>query len=269
MERGNQHGHSLSFVIAVNNEKVLEQNALASPVFKSGHQHEILVRRGFASASAAYNDAISTTTNDIIVFMHQDIYLPDGWDERLTNSVVSLEKSGEKWGVLGCFGMSLEGAPVGYVYSNGLRRELGSPQPPTRVQSLDEIVLVVRKSSGLQFDEMLPHFHLYGTDICLEAQRMGLRNYVVANYCIHNSLPVLRLPPEFWRCAEYLQKKWRRALPISTTCIVISTSKAFMRLKRIESWFASYQRRFNKLDHQRLSSPALPLVAQAREKSDG
>jgi len=269
MERGNQNGNSLSFTIAVNNEKVFEQNVLASPVFKSGHQHEILVRRGFASAGAAYNDAISTATNDIIVCMHQDIYLPDGWDEILTKSVVSLEKSGEKWGVLGCFGISLEGAPVGHVYSNGLKRELGSPQPPARVQSLDEIVLVVRKSSGLQFDEMLPHFHLYGTDICLESQRMGLRNYAVSNFCIHNSLPVLRLPPEFWRCAEYLQKKWRRELPISTTCVVISTSKAFMRLKRIESWFASYQRRLGRLEYERLPNPALSLLAQSRDKSEG
>lgn len=261
MGQSNQHRNSLSFVIAVNNEKVFEQNVLASPIFRSGHGHEILVRRGFASAGAAYNDAISAATNDLIVCMHQDIYLPDGWDERLMMSVVSLEGSGEKWGVLGCFGISLEGGPVGHVYSNGLKRELGSPQPPVRVQSLDEIVLIIRKSSGLQFDEMLPHFHLYGSDLCLESQRMGLRNYAIANFCVHNSLPVIKLPPEFWQCADYLQKKWHRELPIATPCIYISTSKVLMRLKRVKYWLISYQKRLGRLQYERLTDHALSEVA--------
>ncbi|HUL00710.1 MAG TPA: glycosyltransferase [Nitrospirota bacterium] len=259
--------YSISFVIAVNDEKVYQENVLISPVFRFGHHHEILVKRGYSSAGEAYNDAISAASNDLVVFMHQDIYLPDGWDQKLQYEIESLERSGEKWGVLGCFGISLEDVPVGHVYSNGLSRELGFPQPPVKVQSLDEIVLVLRKSSGLRFDPMLSNFHLYGTDICLESKQMGYENYAISNFCIHNSLPVYRLPRKFWQCAEYLRIKWRRELPITTCCITISTSRIIMSMKKTWSFITSYLRPSGELVYTRLSDPSALLYADKRQIS--
>jgi hypothetical protein len=258
MTRKHHNINSISFVIAVNDEKVFQANVLTSPILKSGHNHEILVRRGFPSAGAAYNDAITTAGNDLIVFLHQDIYLPDNWDQKLKNIIESLDKLGEKWGVLGCFGTSLQGETVGHVYSNGLKRELGFTQQPVMAQSLDEIVLVIRKSGGLRFDPMLPHFHLYGTDICLESKKRGFKNYSVSNYCVHNSLPVYKLPAEFWQCAEYLRIKWRRELPIKTCCTTISSSGIIMSLKRILSWNSPHKRFSGKQEYDRLRDPSMP-----------
>lgn len=236
----NTRDTAITFVAAVNDEEVFRLNVLASPVFAAGHRHEILARRGYPSAGLAYNDALGLAKNDIVVFLHQDVYLPDKWDERLIGDIEQLESSGCNWGVLGCFGISIEGQPAGHVYSNGLNSELGGACRPVPAQSLDEMVLIFRKSRGLRFDPALRHFHLYGTDICLEAGKRGYRNFVVCNFCVHNSLPVRRLPSEFWRCVSYLVLKWKSRLPVKTCCIMLLPSIFRMQLMRfrLELWFS-------------------------------
>src|SRR5262249_5151382 len=119
------------------------------------------------------------------------------------------------------FGISQEGNYVGHVYSNGLQKELGCPQPPILAQTLDEIVLILRKSSGLTFDANLPGFHLYGTDMCIQARKRNLDSYVISNFCVHNSMPVRYLPREFWGCVEHIRQSYYRYLPLKTTCCII------------------------------------------------
>jgi len=55
------------------------------------------------------------------------------------------------------------------------------------VQTLDEIVLIFRRDSGLSFDETLPHFHFYGTDICMRAAEQGRQCYAISAFCVHNT----------------------------------------------------------------------------------
>lgn len=87
---------------------------------------------------------------------------------------------------------------------------------------MDEVVLVVRRSSGLQFDEALPGFHLYGTDICLQARKQGLKCYVVSDFCLHNSNGLSVLPSAYTRAFLYMRRKWRGYLPIKTPCMSIT-----------------------------------------------
>lgn len=252
----------ISFVICVNDEQVFRNNVLTSLVFTDEHQHELIIQRDFPSASLAYNDAITKAHNDIIVFMHQDVYLPKDWDKRLQDILFSLELSGQKWGVLGCYGISERGVPVGHVYSNGLNRELGRPQPPTPVQSLDELLLILKKSSGLRFDSKMPHFHLYGTDICLQAKERGMTNYAISNFCVHNSVAIQKLPGQFWQCAEYLRKKWQDKLPVKTCCITLYPTRSRMLLIRAISELKSFKHRLlhqYKGNQHRLSAPGTAI----------
>jgi glycosyltransferase involved in cell wall biosynthesis len=251
--------NSIAFVIAVNNEEVFRANVLASPIFHGDHPHEIIVRRNFPAASLAYNDGLDAARHDLIVFLHQDVYLPCDWVERLRSEIEALEACGRKWGVLGCFGMAMEGMPVGHIYSNGLNRELGGPHPPVPVQSLDEAVLILRKSSGLRFDSELPHFHFYGTDICLQAKRCGLESFAISNYCVHNSLSIRRLPPEFWKCASYLMKKWRDELPIKTCCAVLDSRGGKMWRARVMAELHYFRKR-RQTASKRLADPSILLV---------
>jgi hypothetical protein len=214
-----------SLVVAVNNERVLQNTLLASPAIDSGCQ--IVMKRGYKCAGEAYNSGLNDAENDIVVFAHQDVYLPVSWLVNLKLALGQLSLIDSKWGVLGSFGVT-QSRPAefrGYCYSTGLRRILGAPFPlPIAAQSLDELVLVVRRSSSLRFDSMLPGFHLYGTDICLQAKSQGLRSYIVPAFCLHNSNGIARLPADFWRAWFYLRHKWWRFLPVTTCCTTITWS---------------------------------------------
>ena len=210
---------SISFIIAVNNYHIFNNTFKTSAIFRN-HDHEIIIREGYSNSGEAFNSGIELASNDILVIAHQDIYFSDGWDKKLVELIRKIEVVDKKWGVLGSFGIDLNNEPIGYVYSNGLQQVLGfSNQTPTPAQSLDEIVLVLNKKNQLNFDPHLPSYHMYGTDICLEASKRGYSNYIISNFCIHNSLPVKKFPPEFWTCVNYMRNKWSSHLPVISPCI--------------------------------------------------
>jgi hypothetical protein len=212
----------ITFVIAVNNRELFEHNFLASPCLGQRHDHQILVQENFSSAAKAYNDAIDRAANDLIVFCHQDILLPEPWLSQIECALRHLEGHDPKWGVLGSYGKTQDGRGWGHVYSSG-RDVIGEPlERPVPVQTLDEIVLILRKSSGLRFDDSLPHFHFYGTDICLRAAQKGMKSYAVSAFCIHNTHQTLVLPKEFYECCRHIKQVWKNCLPIQTTCVRIT-----------------------------------------------
>jgi len=233
-----------SLVVASNNEHVLRHTLLASPAIDSHCQ--VIVERDSPSAGRAYNRGLDKAKADIVVFAHQDVFLSDDWFTRLSQSIRQIESSGTGWGVLGVFGATAQKPPVlnGFCYSTGLQQILGGPfSSPIAARTLDELVLVVRRSSGLRFDGQLPGFHLYGTDICLQAESTGLKNYIVPAFCIHNSNGIVRIPGEFWKAYFYLRKKWFKDLPVTTCCIRI-TRLAWPVVRRIGTeWKARLQPR--------------------------
>lgn len=213
---------------------VLENNFLASPCLRPAHSHQILVQRDFVSASRAYNDAIEKAHNDLIIFAHQDMIFPQSWLSQLERALEYLEATNPRWGVLGCYGKARNGDGVGHVYSPGRGDVGGSFEVPTEVQTLDEIVLIIRKFSGLRFDDDLPHFHLYGADVCLTAAKMGMKNYAIPAFCVHNAHQYLVLPKEFYDCCHHIKRVWKEALPIHTTCLTITRLNLPMYVRRLQ-----------------------------------
>jgi hypothetical protein len=126
------------------------------------------------------------------------------------------------WAVAGVIGIGLEPRMVGQVYCTRAGGVVGTWLcEPATVQSLDELLLIVKRSAGVCFDGRLPGFHLYGTDICLEARKRGLRSYAVPAFCIHNASGWTFLPVGYWRAYFYLRRKWWDQLPVTTPCAVI------------------------------------------------
>jgi hypothetical protein len=210
-----------SLISAVNNERVLNSNLLDSPGMTTAS--EVLLQTDCASAALAYNRGIDRAQSDILVFAHQDVYLPQTWLPDLKNALVLLSKTDPEWAVLGVWGITASGGCAGHVYCGGTMKQLGAPSNTvTEVMSLDEAVLILRKSSGLRFDERLEGFHMYGTDICMEAQRQGMKCYAISAFCIHNTNGYNLLPREFWRNYFFMRNKWSSALPITTSCTKIT-----------------------------------------------
>jgi hypothetical protein len=233
----------ITFVVAVNNREVFEHNFLASPCLRGVHAHEIVVQEQFDSAPKAYNDALGRSSNDLIVFCHQDVYLPEGWLDDLRRDLDYLAIYDPNWGVLGCAGITVDCQPWRYLYSSGLG-VIGAPlEYPIEVQTLDEVVLILRKSSGLRFDELLPHFHFYGTDICLQASKRAMKSYAISAFCIHNTNEPLVLPAEFYQCYEHIKRTWSDCLPIQTTCIRITKFNVPLYLRRLRETYLRHIRR--------------------------
>jgi hypothetical protein len=223
--------------------EVLEGNFLASPCLRKPHPHQILLQRNYISAAKAYNDAIDRAGNDLMVFAHQDMIFPESWISQLERAIGYVEAEDPRWGVLGCYGATRDGDYRGYVYSP-LDGVIGrSFECPIPVQTLDEIVLIVRKSSGLRFDDRLPHFHLYGTDICLRAAHTGMKSYAISAFCIHNAHHYLVLPKEFYECCRYIKGVWKDYLPIQTACVRITRFNIPLFKRRLNEAHMHYIRR--------------------------
>jgi hypothetical protein len=232
----------ITFVVTVNKRDILEANFLASHCLNGPHPHQIIIQENFGSATAAYNDAIEKSANDLIVFCHQDMFFPSSWISDLQATLKSLETKDPNWGVLGCCGITSDGKFRGYVYSSG-EEIIGEPSEPAEIQTLDEIVLILRKSSGLRFDQNLPHFHLYGTDICLRAASRGMKSYAISIFCIHNTYQGFTLPAEFFECCKHVKRVWKEFLPIQTTCIRITASNVPIYVRRLKQIYFKHIRR--------------------------
>lgn len=235
----------VTFVVAVNNEDVFRLTFMESPALRSwGGKIRILKKEGYPSASIAYNKGLDDADTDLVVFVHQDVFLPEIWMEELMSSLRSISSLTPNVGVVGCYGVDLENRRYGHLYSTGLGAIIGEPiGQPMPVRTLDEIILILRKSSGLRFDENLPGFHLYGTDICMEASRRGLINYAVGAFCIHNSNEAVYLPDQFYRCYRYLRRKYWNELPIQTSCIRITKGNSEYIMRKLKGFIARIQRR--------------------------
>jgi hypothetical protein len=234
---------SITFVVPVNDEIIFAKNFMASPCLGPENAHQVLIQRGFKSAATAYNDAIARSANDLMVFAHSDILFPSSWLFDLERALRQLEVSDPNWGVLGCYGETLSDNGRGYVYSPG-RGILGNVfDQPAAVQTLDEIVLIIRKSSGLRFDQELPHFHFYGADICMAAADIGRRSYAICALCIHNTQQNLVLPREFYESYQRVKHRWRKFLPIQTTCARITRFDLHMYKRRLQEAYLRNIRR--------------------------
>lgn len=210
---------NFEIVAAVNNEEIFKNNLKNSPLIRYD-KVKLHAEIGFKSASSAYLSGLQKCTKDIVVFAHQDVYIPQGWDQLLASAILALEAKCCRWGVLGPFGIDKEGSYCGQVWSSGLAKVLNYPVPyPHEVVSVDELLIVLNRKSGVTFDINLPAFHLYGTDIILEAKKNDFKSFVFYGPVIHNSTPVRYLGARYGHAYKYLARKWSTILPLRT-CIV-------------------------------------------------
>lgn len=233
----------MTIVCAVSDTQILNENLLASSFLIENPDHQLVALRNSSSAATAYNQAIREAENNLIIFAHQDLFFPPSWLSELENALNQIEAVDPNWGVLGVWGVAKTGQTWGHVYSTGWG-VIGKPFPrPMEVQTLDEIVLILRKASELWFDERLPHFHLYGTSICLSASELGLKCYAIPAFCIHNTEQILTLPAEFYTCYRYIKRVWKEQLPIHTSCIKICRFDTELWIRRLEGAFPRRQKR--------------------------
>lgn len=205
----------LTVVCCVNDDRQLAANLLHSPDLRPPTVHEILLFRGAASAAEGLNAGIEQASHDLVVLVHQDVYLPKGWPARLRAQWRRASNEGPTPGVAGVFGIKDRTVPfdaIGRLVHRERLLEEGSC--PADVDGLDEVVLVVPGGTPLRVDPAVG-WHLYGTDLALEAHQRGLRVTVLDAPCHHNT-STTRVPLGYRQSERALAKKWSGLLPIHT-----------------------------------------------------
>ena len=231
---------SMSWSIAVSvygDEAVMEANFAKSPALQDAA--DVLVQQRFPTVVAAYNDAIDRCQTDVLVFAHPDVYLPRHWSAQFESALSWLDKHDPNWAVLGLFGCEKSGAGVGFTYSVGLGKFVGTPfEAPIPARTVDEFVFVIRRSSGIRFDEELPgpQSQLCAPDVCLQAIQKGLGVHVIPAVALHNSNGWSVLPFNFWKPYLYMRRKWKAELPIRVPYATITRGASPMLKNTARAW---------------------------------
>ena len=153
------------------------------------------------NAAQGLNHGIDRLDAEWIVCLHQDVLFPEGFWQQLTSGLASLDDDVALAGLVGC---EKSGRFRGHIVDpNG---HCSWPSLPAKVLSLDEVLIAVRKSSGLRFDPAVPGFHCYGADLCFEADRRGLRTFAIDAPLVH--LSTGKLDESYERASQWLMDKW-------------------------------------------------------------
>ncbi|MFA6498756.1 MAG: hypothetical protein WC256_08225 [Desulfurivibrionaceae bacterium] len=217
----------LSFVTCAGNPQVLERNLLASPCLAGGGYGQTIYM-GADSAAAAFNREMARQRQAAwLVWVHQDVLLPKGWDSRFLTALAEAEQIFPRLAVVGLYGVAGAGSSArraGHVLDRGTLLK-GTMALPCLVDSIDEILFAVRTDSGLQLDPALG-FDFYGTDLALTAQERGFEVAVVDAFCEHwSATPQGEISPALLSrvlpSAKVFEHKWAHRLPLETPCFSI------------------------------------------------
>ncbi len=237
----------ITFLVAVDDPQELRRHVLASPCFQHGaHQWlfvENVANRAYRSISRLYVDASHRARHDLRFHVHQDVFFPPDWEDRLFRALRELESRDPTWGVVGAAGRAIAAASAGEEppnighWSDPHRYHAPEVPMPAEVQVLDELWLGYRASRGIGFDPELPGFHCYGADLCMTARDLGLRSWVVDAPVVHKlflpdgtllerSAQSPKIPAratdafraDFLRSADHVATKWSKYLPFQSTC---------------------------------------------------
>lgn len=221
-------GKKLAFVTCVSDVEVLRRCLLASPCIAQG-RWPLQAFFNARDAASAFNGALAVTPQDTwLVWVHQDVLLPEGWDTRFLQVLAQGVRQFPRAVVAGVYGVNGRGAEArraGHVLDRGtLLRE---PCPlPCLADSLDELLFAVQAGHGLALDPALG-FDFYGTDVVLQAQSRGLQAMVVDAYCEHwsNTPMGLVIPATLARRIQAsgtaFEHKWAGQLPVQTSWLTV------------------------------------------------
>jgi hypothetical protein len=253
--KGNDMTLSIQVYCVANQQATLARDLQRSPEI-ADRRVRVSVVWGASAASAAFHELIGSAKADILVFAHQDVYFPDGWFSQLRVACERLSSIEPAWAVAGVCGMTADSEFVAHLWDSGLATICGGPfDSPVPVVSLDEVVLIVRRASGVSFDPALPSFHLYGTDIVLEARKAGMKSYALDLPVIHNSKANVRLDRAYVAAYRFMVRKWKTLLPLPTVIAPLTPNPLPLLLRRARLRYKAIFR--SSTMHPRLESPEL------------
>jgi hypothetical protein len=251
----------LSFATCLSSPETLRANLLASPCLRPGTPHQVIAVEGCPSAADGLNAAFGYAKHELLVCVHQDVYLPEGWDRCLAQQLQEAERRFGPVGVAGVYGvgpvLSAEGGPATSPRVSPWASIL-RPFRPTAVHgaglavewreyplAAERIGWVVDRGRMLRDGLELPARVATLDELLLVVRRdwplrfdpaLGFHLYG-ADICLqaaerglavvalgalcHHNSRGIGLPEAFYRNAEVFARKWSHRLPVATPCVII------------------------------------------------
>ena len=173
----------LGFVCAVSDPDIAAKQLLASPDLDA-YDPPLHLVLGAENAARAFN-AIAAQHGQTpwLVWVHQDVYLPEGWISSFERSLRIAQARWPNLAVVGVYGTTPEHQHAGVVIDRG-EHLIGEASLPCPALGLDELLVAVRLSSGLRMDPELG-WDFYASDLALQAKASGFQAAVVHAPCEH------------------------------------------------------------------------------------
>ena len=233
---------SVSVVCVYNNPVVRRQCLDRSIETLSGEASDVEylpidnVNGTYPSAGAALNHGASLAKNDVVAFVHQDVYLHSL--TALTAAAGQVVTDG--FGLLGAVGVQSDARIVGRIRDRVVL--LGDAVArPTDVDSVDEVLFLAPRSLLLRdplTESRTMSWHAYAVEYGLRIRRRGLRSGVANIPLTHNSLSTNldRLD----EAHQAIAARYPDMLPVRTTCGVITGRT----VEGSGTWFPSQRWRY-------------------------
>ena len=229
----------LSFVVVRFSDEY-EHNILASSCVNYKFNQLITIDNfsnlSYDSLAHAMNAGIEMSENEIIVIVHEDTFLPEGWQSELEFGIESIEKTDPDWGIIGVAGLDTKGIPAGhYSDPNNFCNTFKKGERFVGASSVDEHLMIFRRKLNPKADENIVGIHGIGTDMVLTAIENGNKCYIINAPSIHkykdgNGKIIQRImdSPKIKDrlnyaykadkicCDEYVSRKWDKITPFDS-----------------------------------------------------
>jgi hypothetical protein len=194
------------------------------------------------------NYVIANTEEPYIIFCHQDLLINQGDGfEQLLKVLKELDQLEPQWAVAGNSGINNKYEHIVKI-TDPHHTPIWSDKFPQKVDSLDENFIVINSAANIACSSELSGFHLYATDLCIDAKLKGYSCYVIDFHLSH--LSPGNISKDFWELQTKFQKKWSSKFSfgyIQTPCtyIFLSHNKAIRYVfssQKVMRWLLSNRR---------------------------
>ncbi len=214
---------ALTFIVPTSNPQIWGDYLLSSAIFQQEHPHQIIRLNNQNSAAEALANGLREAQNEIVVFVHQDVYLPEGWDRQFCQRILEVEAKYGSFGMIGVNGASRRGRQA--VLSGRIvdrQNIFAHPDPlPAQVDTVDDCLFAIHKSQYPGMDSALG-WYLYGADLATRYRVHQQGVYIVDALCYHNSERGVQEPPAYTASGHRLAALWPQLLPMVTPRTIIS-----------------------------------------------
>jgi hypothetical protein len=206
-------------IVCVYNDREVRRQCLDSSIKKYSGDVDIdfvpvnNTTHAFASAGAALNHGAQKARHDLVVFVHQDVYL-----HSIDRLYVAGAAFSGRWGLLGANGITSQSESVGRLRDR--TQLIGRSAPyPVDVESVDEVLFMVPRELVLQHplaENADLAWHAYAVEYCLRLRLLGKRVGALDLAVTHNSLTINLDKLDV--AHRYVGAKYPQLRPIRTTC---------------------------------------------------